>query len=73
VQVIALWAEISTKFSKVDVLVNNAGIGGSHTKIGGGKMKEWLEVQVGISNHQTMFCGCLSFWRSKLIVRVLAN
>lgn len=57
-QVIALWAEVSRKFNKVDVLINNAGIGGTHTKLGGGKIKEWLEVQV--CNPVTRCCSRVS-------------
>lgn len=45
-QVAALWAEVGKKVGKVDVLINNAGIAGTHTKLGSGKVKEWLEVQV---------------------------
>jgi NADP-dependent 3-hydroxy acid dehydrogenase YdfG len=44
--VAALWKQLSEKDVKVDVLINNAGRGGAHAKIGEGDVDEWWEVQV---------------------------
>jgi hypothetical protein len=44
--VIALWKYINEKGIKVDVLINNAGRGGAHAKIGEGDVDEWWRVQV---------------------------
>lgn len=42
----ALWRYINEKSVKVDVLINNAGRGGAHAKIGEGDVDEWWQVQV---------------------------
>ena len=34
------------KVGKVDVLINNAGMGGNHSKVGEGDALEWWSVQV---------------------------
>jgi NADP-dependent 3-hydroxy acid dehydrogenase YdfG len=42
----ALWKRVAAEIGKVDVLVNSAGIGGAHHKIGEGDVDEWWTVQV---------------------------
>jgi NAD(P)-dependent dehydrogenase (short-subunit alcohol dehydrogenase family) len=41
-----LWNRVSGEVGHVDVLINNAGRGGPHEKIGEGKVDEWWAVQV---------------------------
>jgi NADP-dependent 3-hydroxy acid dehydrogenase YdfG len=44
--VAALWSQIRETIGKVDVLINNAGMGGAHAKRGEGDVDEWWSLQV---------------------------
>ena len=44
--VVQLWKEVGAKVGKVDVLINNAGRGGTQSKLGEGKVGDWLDVLV---------------------------
>ena len=44
----ALWKRINDTGVTVDVLINNAGTGGKHSKIGEGDVDNWWAVQVSL-------------------------